>query len=114
MLLAGLVFIFSDPLSRILNLPESSGSGLIRIAALGLFATCLSGIPITVLNALHRFPAMVASTFVKSGLNALLIGALFLGGQLSVRTALWVGIITAAAAAWLSTSLLSSPWRRAL
>lgn len=114
LLLAALGVIFSEPLTHILKLPETSGSGLIRIAALGLFATCLGGIPVTILNALHRYRAMVAPQLLKSSLNALLMGILFLSWQLSVPAALWVGVITSVTAAGLGFLLLPPPWRAAL
>jgi O-antigen/teichoic acid export membrane protein len=114
LLAAGLIVALARPIAHALNLPHDSGPAFIRIAALSLLAMALSGISGTILRALRRFGAMVATQLMNAALTVVLMASLFFLGRLTVLPALLVGGITAAAAAGLGLLLLPTEWRAAI
>lgn len=113
-LLLVLVFVLARPLVLLLGLPVDSGPLLLRVGALGLAATALSGLAGTLLRALQRFRHLVATQLINAALTVLLMGGLFLLTRLDVLNALWVGVATALAAAAVGVRLLPVEWRHAL
>lgn len=114
LLVVGVILAFAGPIATLIDIPRNTGPFLVRIAALGLLATGLSGSVGTVLRALHRFKSLVATQISNIVLTILLMGFLFLAGRLDVPSALIVGIITAFAAAGLGFVLLPGDWRHAV
>jgi O-antigen/teichoic acid export membrane protein len=112
--LCGLLFVLAPPLARQLQLPGGSGPLLLRAAGLGLVTTALSGLIGTLLRALRRFWALVATQLANILLTLPLLGLLFVTNLLDVLPALLVGAFAALSAAGLGFGLLPPAWRRAL
>lgn len=106
--------LLAVPLAAGLGLPVGSGPSFVRLAALGIFATGCSGIVAPLLQALRRFPQLIAMQTVNSALTAILMGTLFLAGRLTVASALLVGAVTALAAALAGWGLLRPGWRQVI
>jgi O-antigen/teichoic acid export membrane protein len=114
LLAIGFIVALAIPITHVLNLPVESEPVLIWIASLGLFATVLSGITATVLQALRRFRVLVITQGLNIGLTVMLMAGLFLTGRLTVISALIVGVVTTVAATSLGFFLLPSDWRSAI
>lgn len=105
--------LLAEPIVALLNLPSERGPGLVRLAALGVLATSASGIVSTILQVMRRFTQLVATQTLNISLTVLLMGALYMGGRLTVANALVVGAVTALAAALLGWRLIPAGWRPA-
>jgi O-antigen/teichoic acid export membrane protein len=108
------VLLAAGPIATLLQLPAGSGPSLVRIGALGVLATSLSGIVSPVLQSLRRFGPLVLSQTANVGLTVLLMAVLFLVSQLTVTTALWVGVLSALGGAILGWLTIPAGWRRAI
>ena len=113
-LLTLLVLLAARPLALLLGLPPQAGPGLLRLGALAMLATLLSGLVGTLLHALRRFGALTLAQTANAALTVLLMGALWLAGRLDVGQALLVGGMTAGVAALLGYAMAPAAWRRAL
>ena len=114
LLLAGGTLAAAGPLARLLNLPPESGPWLVRLGALAMLATLLSGVLGTVLHALRRFAALTVTQSANVALTVALFALLWWSGRLTVGTALVVGGVTAVAAGALGYWLMPARWRQAL
>jgi O-antigen/teichoic acid export membrane protein len=114
LMVAGSAFVLAGPIARGVNLPLESGALLVRIAALGLLATVLSGIMASVLRALRRFGALMVMQSANISLTVFLMATLFIIGRLTPVRAVLVGAAAAAGAAALGFRLLSPAWRAAV
>lgn len=106
--------ILAEPIAALLTLPSGMGPGLVRLAGLGVLATAGSGVISTILQALRRFPYLIATQTLNTVLTVALIGALYLAERLTIANALVVGAVTALAGALLGWGLLPAGWRSAL
>jgi O-antigen/teichoic acid export membrane protein len=111
---AAVSLILAGPIAALLNLPAGVGPGLVRLASLGILATTCSGVISTILQALRRFLQLAITQTLNIALTVLLMGALFLGGRLTIANALVVGAVTALAAMSLGWWMLPPQWRLAL
>jgi PST family polysaccharide transporter len=112
---AAAILLLATPLARALGLqPLHEGRTLLALAALGVLATSLSSVPATILQALKRFPGLFATQTLNISLTVALVAALFVAGQITVASALVIGILTALAATLLGYRLLPAPWRGTL
>ena len=109
-----ILLLLADPLVAIIQLEPESSATLLRIGAIAMLATMLSGMVATVLHALGRFRRLILAQSTNVALTVILMSVLWLSGRLNVSTALLVGGITAMVAGLLSVWLLPQDWRRAI
>lgn len=102
------------PLTRLLKLPVEMGPVMIWLGALGLFVAAVGAIMTTILQSLRRFHALVVLQTVNIGLTVVMMVLLWWWGELTVVSALGVGIVTAVMTAWLAYLLLPASWRTAV
>ena len=110
---AVLLWLLAPPLSEMLDLP-ASGSFLLRLGAVALLATAVSGLVSTLLHALRSFRSLVIMQSANVALTVLLMALLWGFAALTLASALVVGAVTAAVAAALGLYFLGPSWRRAL
>ncbi len=109
------ILLLATPLASALGLqPLHQGRTLLALAALGVLATSFSSVPATILQALKRFSGLFATQTLNISLTVALVAALFVAGQITVASALVIGILTAVAATLLGYRLLPAPWRGTL
>ncbi len=109
-----ILLLVADPLAGLIQLPAQAGAMLLRVGAVAMLATMLSGMVATVLHALGRFRRLILAQSVNVALTVALMSLLWIAGRLDVKMALVVGGITAAVAGLLSLALVPKDWRRAL
>ncbi len=114
LLVVGFGFLLAGSISTWLQLPEASGDLFLRLGALGVGATALSGMVSTLLQSLRRFTLLIGTQSLNITLTLLLMAILFASGRLTVANALLIGIVTALAAALLGAWGTPAKWRDAL
>lgn len=114
LLLALLLAGVSRPVAHWLQLPPTNGAWLICLGCLGFLATSVSGVVSTVLQAHSRFQLLIVTQTANIVLTIVLVAGLYFGRQLTLVSALWVGIVTALVTAGWGYWAMPADWQQAL
>ncbi len=109
-----LIMLWATPISHWFKLPPETGPVMIWLAAWGLMVAAVGAIMTTILQSLRRFHTLVTLQTINIILTVVMMVFLWWQGELTVISALGVGLVTAVITAVLAYIRLPASWRTAV